>query len=103
VIFDLGNVIFRFDLFYFLKKGYPQVFSLFNKFFLSYEMHLRKPEHEIFKQVIKHYNVAPSEIFFTDDIEENIKAARINGINARLFIKTSELVRQLKYQKAQIW
>jgi putative hydrolase of the HAD superfamily len=88
--------------FCFLKKSYPQVFSFFNKFFLSYEMHSRKPEHEIFKQVIKRYNVLPSEIFFTDDMEENIKAAKINGINAHLFTKTSELVRQLKNQKARI-
>jgi putative hydrolase of the HAD superfamily len=88
--------------FCFLDEHYPQVFSLFNDFFLSYKMHLRKPEHEIFKQVIKHYNVSPAEIFFTDDVKENIKAAKINGINAHLFTGALELTKQLKDQRAQI-
>jgi putative hydrolase of the HAD superfamily len=86
----------------YLKDRYPEVFALFNDFFLSYKMHLRKPEDEIYRQVIRRYNVLPSEIFFIDDMEENIKAAKKNGINAWLFTKTYELTKKLKEEKVLI-
>ena len=65
-------------------------------------MHLRKPEDEIYQQVIHRYNVLPSEIFFIDDMEENIKAAKRNGINAWLFTKTYDLTKKLKEEKVLI-
>jgi putative hydrolase of the HAD superfamily len=83
----------------YLKNRYPDIFALFNDFFLSYKMHLRKPEDEIYQQVIHDCNVLPSEIFFTDDIEKNIKAAERNGIKAYLFTKTYELIRKLKEER----
>jgi putative hydrolase of the HAD superfamily len=83
----------------YLKVRYSDVFALFNDFFLSYKMHLRKPEGEIYKQVICSYDVLPSEIFFTDDMEENIKAAKKNGINACLFTNPKELAKKLKEEK----
>ncbi|MDR1244770.1 MAG: HAD family phosphatase [Endomicrobium sp.] len=86
----------------YLKNRYPEVFALFNDFFLSYKMRLRKPEDEIYRQVIHRYNVLPSEIFFIDDMEENIKAAKKNGINAWLFTKTYELTKKLKEEKVLI-
>lgn len=86
----------------YLKKSYPGIFLLFEKLFLSYEMHLRKPEDEIFQQVIKYYDILPSEIFFADDMEENVKAGRNNGISAHLFTCSSKLAEQLKDQKVQI-
>ncbi|MDR0398332.1 MAG: HAD family phosphatase [Endomicrobium sp.] len=86
----------------YLKDRYPEAFALFNDFFLSYKMHLRKPEDEIYQQVIRRYNVLPSEIFFIDDMEENIKAAKRNGINAWLFTKTYDLTKKLKEEKVLI-
>jgi putative hydrolase of the HAD superfamily len=80
----------------YLKDRYPGIFALFNNFFLSYKMHLRKPEDGIYQQVIHSCNVLPSEIFFTDDVEENIKAAERNRIKACLFTKTYELIKKLK-------
>ncbi|MDR3306388.1 MAG: HAD family phosphatase [Endomicrobium sp.] len=88
--------------FNYLKDRYPEVFALFNDFFLSYKMHLRKPEDKIYKKLISHYGILPSEIFFTDDMEENIKAAARNGINACLFVKPYEFVRKLKEEKVLI-
>jgi putative hydrolase of the HAD superfamily len=86
----------------YLKDRYPDVFALFNDFFLSYKMHLRKPEDEIYQQVIRNCNVLPSEIFFTDDMEENIKAAERNGITACLFTKTYEFIKKLKEEQILI-
>ncbi|MDR2395224.1 MAG: HAD family phosphatase [Endomicrobium sp.] len=88
--------------FNFLKERYPQVFSLFDKIFLSYEMRLRKPDREIFENVIKHYNVLPSKIFFSDDLERNIHAAQETGIKAYVYTNTMELVKQLKQEQIEI-
>ncbi|MDR2617066.1 MAG: HAD family phosphatase [Endomicrobium sp.] len=88
--------------FNFLKERYPQVFSLFDQIFLSYEIHMRKPEHEIFKHVIKYYNVYPSRIFFSDDLENNVFAAQENGIKAYVYTNTVELIKQLKQEQIKI-
>ncbi|MDR1474179.1 MAG: HAD family phosphatase [Endomicrobium sp.] len=86
----------------YLKGRYPEVFVLFNDFFLSYKVHLRKPEDKIYQHLIRHYNILPSGIFFTDDIEENIKAAKKIGINSYLFTKTYDLIKKLKEEKVLI-
>ncbi|MDR3256151.1 MAG: HAD family phosphatase [Endomicrobium sp.] len=88
--------------FNYLKDRYADVFGLFSKFFLSHEMHLRKPENEIFKQLIQNYGILPSQIFYTDDVEENIRVAKRNGISAHLFTSPLELIKQLRNQKVKI-
>jgi putative hydrolase of the HAD superfamily len=88
--------------FNFLQERYPQVFSLFDQMFLSYKVHLRKPEHGIFEHVIKHYNIYPSEIFFSDDLVKNVFAAQKTGIKAYVYTNTSELVKQLKQEQIEI-
>lgn len=56
--------------------------ELFDDKFLSFEMGLRKPEAEIYAAVIAALGVAPDEIFFFDDVEGNVAAARAAGMNA---------------------
>lgn len=74
------------DLHYeFLKKLYPDCFKNFDDFFLSYKMNLKKPENEIYNKVIEDCNVQPQEIFFTDDLDVNVNAAKKCGINAFVF------------------
>ena len=75
----------------FVKTKYPEIFALFNKTYLSYEMRMRKPDDEIFREVIKRCALKPSEIFFTDDLIQNAAAAEKNGITARLFTDVSAL------------
>lgn len=55
--------------------------TIFEKAYLSYEMHLVKPEPEIFKAVIEDAGIEPQETFFIDDSEMNCKAARELGIS----------------------
>ncbi|MDR1418422.1 MAG: HAD family phosphatase [Endomicrobium sp.] len=88
--------------FNFLQERYPQVFSLFDQIFLSHELHLRKPEQEIFKYLIKCCNVSPSEIFFTDDLVENVSAAQEHGIKAYVYTNTVELIKQLSKEQIAI-
>ncbi|MDR0724302.1 MAG: HAD family phosphatase [Endomicrobium sp.] len=88
--------------FNFLQERYPQVFSLFGQVFLSHELHLRKPEQEIFKHLIKCCNVSPSEIFFSDDLPRNVSAAKEQGIKAYVYTNTIELIKQLRQEQIVI-
>ena len=58
--------------------------NFFDAFYLSYRMHLRKPEKEIFEEVLKVEGVKPSESVFFDDSAENCNVARALGIDAVL-------------------
>lgn len=57
-----------------------KVEDYFEKTYLSYEMHMVKPEPEIFKAVIEDAGIEPQETLFIDDSEINCQAARELGI-----------------------
>lgn len=52
----------------------------FEKTFLSQEMHMKKPDDEIFQQVVKDAAMDPGATLFIDDLEVNCEAAERNGI-----------------------
>ena len=54
----------------------------FDALYLSYKMHRRKPEKEIFLELLANENAAPEDCIFFDDSEENCEAARSVGITA---------------------
>lgn len=56
--------------------------SLFNDYFLSHEIGLRKPDRSAFEHVVQRLNMEPSRIAFFDDLEENVKTAQKVGMNA---------------------
>ncbi|KAA6345708.1 HAD family phosphatase [termite gut metagenome] len=56
----------------------------FEKLFLSFEMHLAKPDIELFQKVLKETAIIPQETLFIDDAEANCKAAQSLGINTYL-------------------
>ena len=80
----------------YLKERYQSLFMIFNKIHLSHELHMRKPDDEIFQAIIKDYGVKPEEIFFTDDLAENAAAASKNGIIARQFTGAAKLKQNLE-------
>lgn len=49
--------------------------SFFEQFYLSHEIHLRKPSPEIYEFVLSENDLIPEETFFIDDTEENTIAA----------------------------
>lgn len=77
--------------FEYLKKDID--ISLFDKTFLSYEMHLFKPEKEIYEQVIKELGIEPKNIYFFDDSCDNIKSANECGIIG--FCSTGENIKEV--------
>ena len=59
-----------------------RVKDYFEETFLSYEMHLAKPDKAIFEKVLQDANLLPEETLFIDDSEANCKVAEEVGIHA---------------------
>ena len=59
-----------------------RVNDYFEETFLSYEMHLAKPDKAIFEKVLQDANLLAEETLFIDDSEANCKAAEEVGIHA---------------------
>ena len=57
-----------------------RVSDFFDHVFLSQELHLQKPDAEIFKTAIRTLNVNPTETIFIDDNAENTAAASACGL-----------------------
>lgn len=66
-------------------------FKIFYKIYLSYKLHLIKPDPKIFKYVINDLKAQPNEILFIDDSEENIKASCSLGMNTIKVITNNPL------------
>ncbi len=52
---------------------------------LSYEIHMRKPEPDIYRYVIDTHHLVPEQTLFIDDLPENSQAAREFGIRAEVY------------------
>jgi len=66
------------------RKSIP-VFSLVHAGLFSCEVNLIKPEEAIYHKLLSMLNVKAAETVFFDDIAENIKSARVLGIEAFLW------------------
>jgi len=69
----------------------------FEGFYLSYEMGKRKPNSDIFQQVLDENQLLPEETFFVDDTKENTDAAAQLGIKTWNLQVGKEDIVQLKY------
>ena len=65
--------------------GYPDFDSLFEKAYFSYKVHIRKPNPEIFRLVLKENELLPSETLFIDDTPGHVESAnKLNIIGYHL-------------------
>jgi glucose-1-phosphatase len=65
----------------YLKKTYDiSAYTLFDQVFLSHEIGFRKPNIDIYEQVLIKSGVAPESAVFVDDVFENAKGAELVGI-----------------------
>ena len=69
----------------FNKDGYT-VNDYFEKIFLSYEMHLAKPDKAIFEQMLCEAQLVPEETLFIDDSEANCQSASELGIQVHRYL-----------------
>lgn len=78
-VFQLSNTIdIHWD--YCVENLFPykghNVNDYFEDVFLSQRMHLQKPDHRIFEEVVRQTGIAPDETLFIDDLQANCNAAR---------------------------
>ncbi|MBW7984239.1 glucose-1-phosphatase [Enterobacillus tribolii] len=65
-------------------KHYPEVEAASDHMYLSQDLGMRKPDAEIYRYVLEKEGVAPGDVVFFDDNEENVVAAQALGIRAIL-------------------
>ena len=70
--------------------------NAFDRFYLSYEMKKRKPNSDIFEQVLQENKLLAKETLFIDDTKENTDTAQKLGINIWHLKVGKEDVVQLK-------
>jgi len=63
------------------QHGIMGLESLFDKAYFSHELHMRKPDYEIYDYVLNDEQMDPEQTLFIDDSDVNIEAARKLGIN----------------------
>lgn len=63
-----------------LRFGYKEFNELFNKSYFSFDLHMCKPDPEIYEFVINQENLNPATTLFIDDREDNLEGAREAGL-----------------------
>lgn len=63
-----------------LRFGYREFDELFDKAYFSFDLHMMKPNPEIYEFVMNQHGLVPEETLFIDDKTENIKAASNLGM-----------------------
>lgn len=72
---------------------YMRFKDCFEKFYLSHEIHLRKPDADCYSYVLRENNLKPSETLFVDDTKENTDAANALGIHTwHLKVGTEDII-----------
>lgn len=77
--------------------------NCFDRIYLSYQIHLRKPDKEIFELVIRQNNLNPQETLFTDDLQANTDAASELGFHVWNLQVGKEDVTQLFSVKKELF
>ena len=85
----------------FVRTNY-RVLDYFDHHVLSYEVGSLKPDRKIFEYAIAVSGHEPEALFFTDDREENIVAARQLGMHAHQFKTELQLVDALQQAGIEI-
>lgn len=90
----------------YVKKGnsfFEEFKSLFNAFYLSHEIGLRKPNTNIYEYVLQENNLKANECLFIDDTKENTEAAKNLGFKVWNIDETSEDVVDLFKIKSNLF
>ena len=80
--------------FEFVREKYS-ILSYIEDYVLSYQVGWMKPDKQIYQAAIERAGVPAEQIFFTDDRQENVEAARTEGIQAVQFHSENQLKREM--------
>lgn len=76
------------------NRDFEHLKSKFDRVYLSHEIHLRKPDIEVYDYVISTAHLRTHETLFIDDILKNIEGARMAGLHA-YHLKAGETINDL--------
>lgn len=77
-----------------IRDNYPMI-RYFHDLILSFEVHSMKPEPEIFEAAVERAGCHAEECFFTDDIADNVEAAKRLGMDAVQFESAEQLEKEM--------
>lgn len=80
----------------FIKQKYPDMFVGIKGEFMSSEIGFRKKESAFYKLLIEKIGVDPKELLLIDDSKEVIENAKLNDLNAVLFVDCNNFKKDLK-------
>ncbi len=70
----------------YLPELAPEIAGLFGDHLRTTSYYgARKPDPAVFRAVLAAYDAAPDDLFFADDLDENVRAAQSVGITGHLF------------------
>lgn len=81
------------------KALYAEFKACFEQFYLSHEIHLRKPDAAIYEFVLQENELIAEETLFIDDTKENTDAAKVLGMQVWNLIPKEEDVVELLTRK----
>ncbi len=74
------------------SSGGKSLHNYANKVYYSHEIHMRKPDLEIYEYVISDAAINPSTSLFFDDKEENLDGAQSVGIQTKLITNPNQIL-----------
>jgi FMN phosphatase YigB (HAD superfamily) len=77
-----------------LERTYP-LFRHFHGYVLSYRVGAMKPAPAIYREAIAQAECSAEECFYTDDIEDYVTAAKLEGMDAVQFESCAQIQREL--------
>jgi putative hydrolase of the HAD superfamily len=92
-LYYLSN--FPIDIFHEIKSGY-YFFNYFDGGIISAEVRFSKPHKRIYEILLEKYSLVPHESLFIDDLEINVKAARLIGMNGLVTHGSREISKEVK-------
>ena len=69
--------------------------SLFERIMVSSDVKMIKPNREIYRHLLSEYRLKAEECLFIDDVEENVEAAKAEGIQAVVFRDNYEEIKKM--------
>lgn len=80
----------------YVQSTFPELFSQFDVLIGSHELHLAKPNKQIYLAAAQAAGVKPSEILFFDDLAPNVAGAKAAGFDAVQFFNAAQAEKELK-------
>jgi HAD superfamily hydrolase (TIGR01509 family) len=76
-------------------RGSYDIFDYFHEIHTSFSLGARKPEDQIYESLLQAIDHNPEQTLFIDDLEENLEAAKQQGMNAEKSVNSVETTRAI--------